>query len=105
MRGEVQGEWLLVALVLPLSFTVGLLGGMAIPRGITAFVIAIMISASLAGPLLIFALGEIGLGFASTRLPLDWRASFVSFIAASGIWSLATGVLNIKSILKTVKIG
>lgn len=55
--------------------------------------------------LLIFALGEIGLAFCSTRLPLDWRVSFFTFIAASGIWTLATGVVNIKSLLKTIKIG
>ncbi len=57
--------------------------------------------------LFIFALGEIGLAFGSTHLPLnlDWKIRFLSFLAASGIWVLATGVVNIKSILKTVKIG
>ncbi len=55
--------------------------------------------------LLIFATGEVGIGYFSTRLPLDWRVSFIAFVAASGIWVLATGVINIKSLLKTVKIG
>jgi len=57
--------------------------------------------------LFVFALGEIVLAFGSTHLPpaLDWKIRFLAFIAASGVWVLATGVLNIKSILKTVKIG
>lgn len=50
--------------------------------------------------LLIFGVGEIGIAFGSIHLPLDWRISFVAMIAASGIWALATGVINIKSILK-----
>ncbi len=55
--------------------------------------------------LLIFLAGVLGLAYFSTRLNLDWRVSFVSFVAASGIWALATGVVNVKSLLKTVKIG
>jgi O-antigen/teichoic acid export membrane protein len=55
--------------------------------------------------LLIFATGEMAIAYFSTRLPLDWRVSFMAFVAASGIWVLASGVVNIKSILKTIKIG
>jgi hypothetical protein len=85
MRGVVQGEWLLVALILPLSFTVGLLCGMAIPRGITAFVIAIVISAGLAGALLIFTLG--GMMPVLSILFVPVILLFVSW-AWSGDWML-----------------
>lgn len=55
--------------------------------------------------LLIFALGVIGIAYGSTRLPLDWRVSFMVMVAASGIWALASGVINVKSLLKTIKVG
>jgi O-antigen/teichoic acid export membrane protein len=55
--------------------------------------------------LFIFALGAVGLAFGSTHLPFDWRVSFVVFVGVSGIWSLATGVINVKSLIKSVKIG
>ena len=57
MRGAIPGEWFPVAVILPLCFTVGLLCGMAISRGITAFVIAIVIAAGLTGPLLLLVTG------------------------------------------------
>lgn len=53
----------------------------------------------------LFAIGVIGIAYFSTRLPFDWRVSFVAMVAASGIWAFATGIVNIKSILKTVKVG
>lgn len=55
--------------------------------------------------LLLFALGVMGIAYGSTRLPLDWKLSFVCMVAASGIWAFATGVVNVKSILKMVKVG
>ncbi|HTB31302.1 MAG TPA: polysaccharide biosynthesis C-terminal domain-containing protein, partial [Bacteroidia bacterium] len=55
--------------------------------------------------LLLFAIGAVCIAWGSTHLPLDWRVSFISFVAASGIWALATGVINVKSLLKAVKIG
>jgi len=55
--------------------------------------------------LLLFAAGEICIAYFSTHLPLDWRISFLSMIAASGIWALVSGVINVKSLLRTVKLG
>jgi len=55
--------------------------------------------------LLVFAIGEIGIAYFSTHLPFDWKLSFVVMIGISGIWALATGIVNIKSLLKTVKTG
>jgi O-antigen/teichoic acid export membrane protein len=55
--------------------------------------------------LLIFAVGVIGIAYGSIHLPLDWRLSFVVMIGAAGIWALISGVINIKSMLKMVKIG
>ncbi len=59
--------------------------------------------------LLIFLVGVLGLAFFSTRLTsgmhLDWKISFVAFVAASGVWALTAGVINVKSLLKAVKLG
>lgn len=55
--------------------------------------------------LFVFAIGTIGITYCSTRLPLDWRISFIAMIGASGIWALVTGVVNVKSMLKMVNIG
>ncbi len=53
--------------------------------------------------LLLFSTGEIVIAYVSTRLPLDWRVSFFTMLAVSGIWALVSGVVNIKSMLKMVK--
>ncbi len=55
--------------------------------------------------LFIFAVGTVGIAYGSTYLPFDWRVSFMAMVAVSGIWAFVTGVVNIKSILKTVKVG
>jgi len=55
--------------------------------------------------LLVFLIGEIGIAYSSTHLPLDWRLSFVLMVAVSGIWALLSGVINVKSLLQTVKAG
>jgi len=55
--------------------------------------------------LLIFAIGTMGIAYFSTRLAFDWRISFVAMVGASGIWAFITGVVNLKSLLKTVKVG
>jgi len=55
--------------------------------------------------LFLFAIGVIGITYCSTHLPFDWRVSFIAMVAASGIWALVTGIVNIKSILKMVKVG
>jgi len=55
--------------------------------------------------LLLFAVGVVAIAYGTTFLPLDWRISFVCMIGACGIWALVAGIINIKSILKMVKIG
>ncbi len=77
--------------------------------GIQVFVVRKMfgfkVIPKMMGTLLLFALGAIAIAYGSTRLPFNWIISFGAMIAACGIWALATGVVNIKSILKMVKVG
>lgn len=55
--------------------------------------------------LLLFAAGAIAIAYGSTHLPFNWIVSFVVMLGACGIWAFATGVVNIKSLLKMVKVG
>jgi O-antigen/teichoic acid export membrane protein len=55
--------------------------------------------------LLLFAIGTIAIAYGTIHLPIDWKISFLCFVAASGIWALITGVVDVKSLLKTAKIG
>jgi O-antigen/teichoic acid export membrane protein len=55
--------------------------------------------------LLVFAIGEIVLGYFSRNLPFDWRISFVLMVGASGILAFAVGLLNIKGFLNVMKNG
>jgi O-antigen/teichoic acid export membrane protein len=53
--------------------------------------------------LLVFALGEIAICYAASRLHIDWRMSFLGMLAVSLLWAFATGLLNIKSIISALK--
>ena len=55
--------------------------------------------------LFLFAVGTITIAYGTTHLPFDWKGSFIVMIGACVIWAFLTGVVNIKSILKTVKLG
>lgn len=55
--------------------------------------------------LLVFAIGEIVLGYFSRNLPFDWRVSFILMVGASGILAFAVGLLNIKGFLNVMKNG
>ncbi len=55
--------------------------------------------------MLVFAIGEIIIGYFASHLNMDWRVSFGCMLAASGLWALATGLLNIKSMLSVIKLG
>ena len=54
--------------------------------------------------LFVFALGVIGINYASLLLHVDWRLGFMGAAALSSVWALATGLLNIKSILKVISL-
>jgi O-antigen/teichoic acid export membrane protein len=55
--------------------------------------------------LLVFLIGEIAIGYFASHLHIDWRISFACMLGASGIWALATGLLNLKSMLSVIKLG
>ncbi len=59
----------------------------------------------LLGVLAVFALGVIIINYITTRLPLDWRVSFVLMGAASGILAFAIGLLNVKGFINVMKNG
>lgn len=59
----------------------------------------------LLGTLAIFVIGVVAINYFSTRLPFDWRISFVIMVGASGIFALITGLLNVKSFLNVMKNG
>jgi O-antigen/teichoic acid export membrane protein len=54
--------------------------------------------------LLVFAIGEIAINFFS-RIPtgMGWKLSFMIMVFASGIWGIAIGLLNIKSLVRVLK--
>jgi O-antigen/teichoic acid export membrane protein len=55
--------------------------------------------------LLVFLIGEIAIGYFASHLHIDWRVSFACMLGASGLWALATGLLNLKSMLSVIKLG
>jgi len=55
--------------------------------------------------LLVFAIGEIVIGYFTHNLPYDWRISFLIMCGASGILAFAVGLLNIKGFLNVMKNG
>jgi O-antigen/teichoic acid export membrane protein len=55
--------------------------------------------------LMLFFAGVLAIAWGSTKLPFDWKISFVAMVGVSGIWALVSGVVNIKSMLRTIKIG
>jgi O-antigen/teichoic acid export membrane protein len=55
--------------------------------------------------LILFAAGVIALNYLSLKLNFDWEITFICAVGASGVWAIAVGLLNIRSILNVVKIG
>jgi O-antigen/teichoic acid export membrane protein len=55
--------------------------------------------------LLVFIIGVVAINYASLLLHIDWRLGFAGSVALSGIWALATGLLNVKSMLNVIKLG
>jgi len=53
--------------------------------------------------LLSFALGVIVINYLLLLLHIDWRLSFLATVAASGLWAMAVGLLNFKSMLGLLK--
>ncbi len=93
VRDTIRIEWLPVVTTFPLLFTVALLCGMAIPRGITAFVIAIVIAAGLETPLLALVAGRMLPAQGILFVPLvllavswAWRNDWMLDRPAPGRW-------------------
>ena len=53
--------------------------------------------------LVLFVIGVLLANYFTHKLPFDWRINFVIMAGVSGLWALAIGLINIKSILRFVK--
>lgn len=55
--------------------------------------------------LIVFAVGVLAISYFSSRLPFDWRLSFILMVGASGILAFAVGLLNVKRLVNVMKNG
>ncbi len=54
---------------------------------------------------IVFAVGVFAINYGSKLLQLNWIVSFVLMTLTCGLWAIVSGMINIKSILRTIKQG